>query len=294
MSNKYRQVQVSFWQDAFVLDLTPEEKYFYIYLMTNSKATQIGIYELPFRVMEMETGYNRETVEKLLNRFIEYGKIDYNEPTKEVILLNWAKHNWNNSPKIISRVEKELEDVKYIPFVEKYLSIVDEYKSDKVSIQYQYPINEVSKGKQENADVTGDDTVSIPYQYGMHTKDKEKEKDKDKDKDNDKEKDLAEIIQFWDDNGFGFNNMNAKNKLLSWLDDSSFPDPKLMILKALDIASTNDRRTLGYVEGILRNWTNESVLTVAEADKKSKGGVLNHDPRNYEDSVGHHGIKLYT
>ncbi|MDX1806780.1 MAG: DNA replication protein DnaD, partial [Paenisporosarcina sp.] len=44
--SKYRSVQVSFWQDAFVLDLTPEEKYFYIYLMTNSKANQIGIYEL--------------------------------------------------------------------------------------------------------------------------------------------------------------------------------------------------------------------------------------------------------
>ena len=72
---KYRSVQVSFWQDSFVLDLTPEEKYFYLYLMTNPKATQIGIYELPIKVMELETGYNRETVSKLLKRFEEYNKI---------------------------------------------------------------------------------------------------------------------------------------------------------------------------------------------------------------------------
>ena len=60
----YRQIQVSFWQDTFVLDLTPEEKYFYLYLMTNSKTRQCGVYEVSRRVMELETGYNRETVEK--------------------------------------------------------------------------------------------------------------------------------------------------------------------------------------------------------------------------------------
>lgn len=158
--SKYRQVQVSFWQDAFVLDLTPEEKYFYIYLMTNSKSTQIGIYELPKRIIETETGYNRETVEKLLQRFVDYGKIEYHEPTKEIFINNWAKHNWNNSPKIVTRVEKELCEIKYLPFVEKYLEIVGAIKSDEVSIQYRYPIDTKEKDKE---------------------KDKEKENDKDKD-----------------------------------------------------------------------------------------------------------------
>src|SRR5699024_9578591 len=106
------------------------------------------------------------------------------------------------------------------------------------------------------------------------------------------QEEVAEIIQFWDKNGFGFNNMNAKNKLLSWLDESNFKSPKEMILKALDIASTNDRRTLGYVEGILNNWTNESILTVSEIKQKTKGGTSNYEGE-YVDSVGHHGIKLY-
>jgi hypothetical protein len=66
----YRQVHVDFWQDGFVLDLTPEEKYFFLYLMTNSKTTQCGIYELPKRIIETETGYNRETVEKAARSFL--------------------------------------------------------------------------------------------------------------------------------------------------------------------------------------------------------------------------------
>src|SRR5699024_1005687 len=215
------------------------------------------------------------------------------EPTKEIILLNWAKHNWNNSPKIVSRVEKELEDVKHIPFVEKYLSIVDEYKSDKVSIQYQYPINEASKPKNENVDVTGFDTSSIPYPYSMHTKDNDNDKEKDKEKDKDNDKEVAEIIQFWDNNGFGYNNINSKKKLLSWLDDSDFKNPKEMILKAMEIACAQNKRHLGYVQGILRNWTNESVLTVEEIKTRNSNEVSFNESTNYEDSVGDYGIQLY-
>ena len=79
---KYRAIQVDFWEDGFVLDLTPEEKYFYLYLLSNSRTTQCGCYELPCKVIEMQTGYNRETVQKLLKRFEEYGKINYNEEKK--------------------------------------------------------------------------------------------------------------------------------------------------------------------------------------------------------------------
>ena len=52
--------------------------------MTNSKTSQCGIYELPKRIIETETGYNRETVDKLLNRFVEYKKIKYCKETGEI------------------------------------------------------------------------------------------------------------------------------------------------------------------------------------------------------------------
>ena len=31
-----KKIQVKFWQDDFVLELTPEERYFYMYLVTNT------------------------------------------------------------------------------------------------------------------------------------------------------------------------------------------------------------------------------------------------------------------
>ncbi len=56
---KYRQLYTEFWSDSFVLELTPEEKYFYLYLISNCKTTQCGIYEISKRIIETETGYNR-------------------------------------------------------------------------------------------------------------------------------------------------------------------------------------------------------------------------------------------
>jgi hypothetical protein len=108
----YRQIQTSFWQDDFVLQLTPEEKYFYLYLLTNSKTKQCGIYQLPMQVVIMETGYNQETVDKLLKRFIDYGKVIHNPQTKEIGIVNWPKYNPMESPKTRACVEKELKEVK--------------------------------------------------------------------------------------------------------------------------------------------------------------------------------------
>ena len=135
---KYRQVHVEFWQDGFVLDLTPEEKYFYLYLMTNSKTSQCGIYELPKRIMETETGYNRETVDKLINRFEEYGKISYHEPTREIMILNWTKFNWINSPKVTSLIKKELENVKYQGFVQLFITKCKDRKISQAADRKQF------------------------------------------------------------------------------------------------------------------------------------------------------------
>ncbi|MEY2195728.1 DnaD domain protein [Neobacillus sp. BF23-41] len=74
------------------------------------------------------------------------------------------------------------------------------------------------------------------------------------------------MIEFWDNNGFGFSKVNAKQQLVSWIDDSSFLQPKEVILKAMNIACANNKRRLSYVVRILKNWVNDSLLTVEEID----------------------------
>lgn len=245
---KYRQVQVSFWQDHFVLDLTPEEKYFYLYLMTNPKANQIGIYELPLKMMELETGYNRETVEKLLTRFEEYGKIQYSNVTKEVILLNWVKHNWNTSIKVITRVSQELEKVKSKDFVNLYIEQAEKVESDKSKLQTLYRIHTVSESGKHS---------DIPYGY----KEKEKEKDKENDKDKDKES-VGVVFGKYSELGFGSLNGYIAEQINQWLEKL----PADVVVKALEVATNNNKRTMSYVNGILKNWDNEGLNTVDKVD----------------------------
>ena len=86
----FRKINTSFWQDPLILDLTPEQKYFYLYLMTNTKTNQCGIYEISKQIMVFETGYNSDTIDKLLNIFIDNGRILFSEKTNEIMLLNWT------------------------------------------------------------------------------------------------------------------------------------------------------------------------------------------------------------
>ena len=127
---RYRQVETSFWTDGFVLKLTPEEKYFYLYLMTNPHTTQCGIYELPERMAEVETGYNRETLAKLRDRFSrKYKKIVYSEETEEYCIVNWLKYNSLKSPKVKACIEKELLEVKNKTLID-YLYTMDSLSID--------------------------------------------------------------------------------------------------------------------------------------------------------------------
>ncbi|MED4455934.1 DnaD domain protein [Metabacillus fastidiosus] len=163
---KYRQVHVEFWQDGFVLDLTPEEKYFYIYLMTNSKTSQCGIYELPKRIIETETGYNRETVEKLLQRFVDYGKIKYNDKSKEIMIVNWVKYNAIRSPKVLACIKKELETVKNIEFIKDFIALCKqyEYPIDTLSIDYG---EEEEKEQQQEKDAVIDAADFYQQNFGV-------------------------------------------------------------------------------------------------------------------------------
>lgn len=85
---KYRQIFTSFWKDTFITELTPEDKLLYIYLMSNEETTQCGIYPFIVKFAALDIGYSNETVERLLQRFISYGKIKCCSETKEIMIVN--------------------------------------------------------------------------------------------------------------------------------------------------------------------------------------------------------------
>ena len=100
----YRNIHMTFWNDTKVMDdFTPEDKYFYLYLLTNPNTNLSGCYEISIKQISNEIGYTKETVENLIKRFSEMHKvIVYNKENKEILLLNWYKYNWTKSTKFVA------------------------------------------------------------------------------------------------------------------------------------------------------------------------------------------------
>lgn len=127
----FRKIHTIFWSDPFIQSLSPERKYFYLYLLTNEKTKQCGIYEITKKQISYDTGYNIDTVSILLKYFAESGKIAYSTYTSEICIKNWNKYNDNKSPKTQVLVKQEIGKVKDKKLIE-YL-----YSTDTVSIHHQ-------------------------------------------------------------------------------------------------------------------------------------------------------------
>lgn len=90
-----RVVSTSFWEDEKIVnDFSPEDKYFYLYLITNPHTSQLGVYKLVPKTAAFELGYSKEAVMVLLERFeSKYDMIRYNKETCEVAIKNYLRHS---------------------------------------------------------------------------------------------------------------------------------------------------------------------------------------------------------
>ncbi|MDA2109130.1 DnaD domain protein [Bacillus cereus] len=228
----YRTVQVNFWQDDFVLDLTPEERYFYVYLLTCSKTTQCGIFPFPKRLAEMETGYNRETVDKLVQRFVDYGKILYDADTRELFVLNWLHYNPVTNTNVEKCVLRELKGVKNKEFVHMFLQkcIEEELNVPMLLAHFGMP-----------GDVAVDDVEPVCEEIEEETG--------------------SRVFSFYEQH-FGSLSPFAVEELSAWMEDLS----EELVLKALQIAFENNKRTIAYVKGILRGWHGKGFTKLCEVE----------------------------
>lgn len=108
----FRKIHTSFWSDTFIQDLDNDHKLFYLYLLTNERTKQCGIYEISKKQIAFELGYSIDRVSKLLQYFIKNDRILYSDNTKEIALKNWMKYNGSTSPKVVSCIKSEITQVK--------------------------------------------------------------------------------------------------------------------------------------------------------------------------------------
>ena len=89
-----RIVSTEFWTDKKVVEqFTPEDKLFFLYLLTNPHTTQLGIYPFIPKIAAFEIGYSKDTVLSLIERFEKYGIVKFSEASSEIAVKNYLKHS---------------------------------------------------------------------------------------------------------------------------------------------------------------------------------------------------------
>lgn len=166
----FRHIQTAFWKDPKIIeDMTPEDRLFFLYILTNPSTTQIGVYNITKKQMAFELGYSIEVINSLVNRFEnQHNVIRYNEETREICIINWGKYNLNKGGKpIIDCVKKEVSQVKDKSLLKIIADKIEKNEIKDIFIQA-YDNNDTS-------------TIST-----------QKEKEKEKQKENKKEKESGE------------------------------------------------------------------------------------------------------
>lgn len=141
----FRKIHTSIWGDSFFSELDRDKKLFYIYLLTNERTKQCGVYEITIRQMCFDLGYTKDSVEKLLKYFTKTGKIKFNHQTNEIGIGNWLKFNSSTSPKVLSCINKEFQSVKDTLLIEYVKSM------DTESQQEQEQEEEQEKEKEQDS-----------------------------------------------------------------------------------------------------------------------------------------------
>ena len=164
----YRNICVTFWTDSKIDDdFTPEDKYFYLYLLTNPHTTICGCYELSIKQMTRETGYKSSKVKQELQRLERIHKvIVYDYKTKEVLIINWSKYNWSKSENVKKAVLRVSNKIKS----EKFKKIIIALNNNSILNNNIYnTVTDTVTVSVTAVDTDTDTVVTIGYTYPMDT-----------------------------------------------------------------------------------------------------------------------------
>lgn len=211
-----------------------------------------------FVLLKLDTGYNRETVMKLLERFAEYGKINYNQKTKELFLINWLKFNPIKNVNIEKCVLKEIQSVKDQDF------LVDFYETC-LQLEREQDFNIPRIKEYLSVHLEG-----LIRGFQDPSKEEEKEKEKEKEQQQEERASVEEVVEvnpisFYEQN-FGLITPFIADGIHAWIDDLNAE----LVIKAMEIALEKNTRNMSYVNTILRDWHLKGFRTITDVEAADK------------------------
>ena len=260
MTAEYRSVQTRMWrEDEWFQGLPTDARLLFIYLFTNPSASIAGIYRLPLRTIEFESGVPAERVKELLAQFSTANKAHYDSGVVWVVKMRENQlPGATLSPKVRVRLDKDIAAIPDCPLKTKYLT------------HYGYPM----------------DTLSIPICTETIT---------DTDTDTDpivvvvapappelapaaepaptpaaapaKEAATAAVFRCWQDNMPGTLTAVIADDVGDLIDTYGAD----AVIRAIGEAARANVRNLRYVSGILKNWAAGNTKRATPTNGNGRG-----------------------
>ena len=280
---KFRLVHTSFWNDPRVVEeMTAEDKYFFLYLLTNESTTQIGIYQITKKQIAFDLGYSLESANALLQRFVDHHKlIKYNPETREIAIKNWGKYNLVRGGKpILDCVNSELKNVKDRSLIEWVGESIPNESIRNVYKSYYVTSDDTPTIRVENEESSNTNgsyvTSTISGQEEQQQQQKEEEQEKEQEKEQQQivvgqsvssKNDFSRLIEFTNQNITPVLPTIAQH-LGYILDD--YKDVDLILAALQNAVLNNARNKIKYAEGTLINWRKDMITTYQQLQVKTK------------------------
>lgn len=313
----YRQMHTTYWKDELVGEFTQLQKLFYIYLLTNDRTTQSGLYEFSHRYASFEIGITQKEVAELLHYFVAKKRIRFNPANNEVLIINWLKYNSAKSPKVAAVIDRELQTLKTIEFKlevvmnclklnypittnQKELDgeVLPEVEKINSLSQNADTLSEVQDTLFQNSDTLSSvsdtlsqtpDTLSQQHSKEQHNTSQHNNQQQQQQGTSAPTAPTAAAradsnpFEFYQNN-FGVMAPTVRESLAHWVADLNAE----LVIEALKRA-VSDQKGFRYAEGILRNWAKKNLqsLTDVQADDQqfSRRKKFTSTPKRRQESL---------
>lgn len=160
---KFRKVHTSFWDDPLMEKLSPDCRYFYLFLMTNPLCSECGIYSITIKKICNYTGYNEDSIRALIKVFeIDNQRIVYDHETEEMCILKKPNYIDRLGKPVLDCLKSEFGKIKNKMLIFRQLQHIEKqdlrivYENYTKRWQEEEKEKEEKKKKMQQADDTGD------------------------------------------------------------------------------------------------------------------------------------------
>lgn len=123
--NKYRFLPTSTWSDDTFLNMSPEQKLIYLYLLSSPYTSLCGIFKISISTMGHFIGLRNGSIDSAFSAFLlKYSDwVQYDDQTGEVALLYWPKFALVNANiKAFKKAESDLQEVQSITLLKELIA----------------------------------------------------------------------------------------------------------------------------------------------------------------------------